>query len=210
MAISKVYGGEITVDPVNHVVAIPNANGSTAGLQLGATIVTASAAELNTLSSSGVSNADLVKLHAVTRTAAQLNKVMASPVSVTGAGALSQASNAGMINVINSAAGIAITLPAATGTGDVYRCIIGTSVTSGSTTITAAGSDKFYGVVLQSKAATTVANYNATGSSSIFTMDGSTKGGLVGDEIVFVDIGSAKWALKAHIQGTGVIASPLS
>lgn len=206
MAISKLYNGEITVDPVNHVVAIANHNGSTRGLKLGSTVVTATAAELNTLASSAVSNADLVKLHAVTKTAAQLND---TAVNVTGAGAITTAS-AHVLTTINSAAGIALTLPAATGTGNVYRFIIGTSITSLTTTITAAGSDKFYGTILQSKAATAVANYNATGSSSIITMDGSTRGGLVGDEIVLVDVGSAKWALKAVIQGTGVIATPLS
>lgn len=180
MAISKLYNGEITVDPVNHVVAVANHNGTTQGLKLGSVLVT--------------------------KTADQLN---GTPVTVTAAGAITTAS-AGTTTIINSAAGRALTLPAATGTGNVYRFIIGVTVTSSATTITAAGSDKYYGVVLQSKAATTIANYNATGSSSVISLNGSTTGGLIGDEIVLVDVGSAKWALKAVIQGTGVIASPLS
>jgi hypothetical protein len=45
----------------------------THALAAGATDVTASAAEVNTLAASGITNADLVKVHALTATAAQIN-----------------------------------------------------------------------------------------------------------------------------------------
>lgn len=225
MARSKIYHNELGVVPASHLVDITNHNGTTQGLQLGSVLVTLTAAqlnrlaalasttltttgaELNELHSGGAVNADFVKLHAITASAVQIDQAagVGGVTAVTGAGALASGTN-----IVNSAAGIALTLPAATGSGKVIKVVVGITVSSSATTITAAGSDKFYGVVLQSKAATAVANYNATGSSSIFTMDGSTKGGLIGDTITLTDVASAKWALQAHIQGTGSITSPLS
>ena len=47
MAISKLYGNTIQVDKDNDLVDIVDHNGSTKGLKLGGTLVTATAAELN-------------------------------------------------------------------------------------------------------------------------------------------------------------------
>ena len=46
-------------------------------------IVVATAAEINTLALSGVTNADLVKLHAVTSTAAEMSKLAGTPAGLT-------------------------------------------------------------------------------------------------------------------------------
>lgn len=46
-------------------------------------IVVSTAAEINTLALSGVTNADLVKLHAVTSTAAELSKLAGTPAGLT-------------------------------------------------------------------------------------------------------------------------------
>lgn len=73
MAISSVYGGNITVDPVNEVVAIPNHDGSAKGLKLGSTLVTATAAELNIMDGVTASAAELNILDGVTSSAAELN-----------------------------------------------------------------------------------------------------------------------------------------
>src|SRR4051812_5449806 len=72
---------------------------------------------------------------------------------------------------LNRAAGIAVTLPAATGTGDRYYLHIGTAVTSNTTTITCAGSDKFGGYVSHATATAGAGLHEAaTGADSVLTM----------------------------------------
>lgn len=217
MANSKIYG-----KPAGPVILFDKSTGAldvtslvlgnTGGTTSNGTAVTATAAEINTLASSSVTNADLVKLHAITATAANINAVAnAAVVSVTGAGALSAASHGGRVTVINSAAGIALTLPAATGTGLVLNLFIGTSVTSLTTTITCAGSDKISGSILQTKSDGTTKSYYANpASTTVITMDGSTKGGVKGDHIKLVDIASGLWALVGQQSATGTVASPLN
>ncbi len=51
----------------------------------------------------------------------------------------------GTIVALNVASGSAVTLPAATGTGNQYTVLVTTTVTSSASTITCAGSDKMYG-----------------------------------------------------------------
>ena len=204
MANKKMYGDTIEFDQVNKYVVIP----STSKLYIGATDVTtatsalagntSTAAELSTLHSSGITNADLIKVHALTAVA----------TDVTGAGALA----ANSTNAIRSAAGIALTLPAATGSGNIIRCRFVTTVTSGSTTITSAsGSDFYAGTVIQIKIGTGGAYYAMNGTSHrVLTFDGSTKGGLIGDIIDFIDIKANLWSVHSITQATGVVASPVS
>lgn len=52
-------------------------------LAIASTDVTATASEINTLASSGITNADLVKVHAVTATAAEINKLTGTPAGLT-------------------------------------------------------------------------------------------------------------------------------
>lgn len=200
----KMYGGTIEFDQINKAVIIPS--GST--FKISSTALTSTAAELNTLHSSSVSNADLIKLHAITATAAQLNSSSSNNViaSVTGAGALVAGTSA-----INSAAGIALTLPAATGSGAIFRCVIVTTITSLTTTITTNSGDYIAGLVIQEKIGTGPAYYAANGTSHhIITMDGSTKGGIIGDYIELIDVKANLWSLKMVTQATGTVANPIS
>jgi len=149
---------------------------------------------------------------AITASAANINAVAnAAIVSVTSAGALSAASHGGRVTVINSAAGIALTLPAATGSGTVLNLYIGTTITSLTTTITAAGSDKLAGIATQCKTDNTTKTYVATAASTTaMTMDGTTKGGIKGDRIKLVDIASGLWAIEVVQTASGVVASPFN
>lgn len=56
-----------------------------AGLKIGGTAVTSTAAEINTLHGSGIAKADLQKLHGVTATAAEVNKLAGAGENVTAA-----------------------------------------------------------------------------------------------------------------------------
>lgn len=121
--------------------------------------------------------------------------------------ALTQALHAGRIVTIDRAAGVAFTLPEATGTGDTYKLVLGTAMTSGSTTVTAADTTNtdYAGSVLMVDldAATTAyiaQTIQATGDD-IFTMNRTTTGGVnVGlDWVSFTDIKTDLWAVDGAL-----------
>lgn len=122
--------------------------------------------------------------------------------------------HAGKTITINAASGCAVTLAAATGTNDVYRIIIGTTISSNSTTLTCAGSDKLYGIV--ATATTTGGTGNefqdaANGSETVITMNGGTTGGIVGSFIQLRDFATNKWLIEAaQLVGSGSLATSLS
>ncbi len=208
MGYKKLYGDSLEIDQVTKKVNIPGAG----KLNLAGSAVTATAAELNIIASSGATNADLIKLHAVSATAAQINTV-AIPGAVTlAAGAMTAAANGnGKINVHSAAAGVAMTLPLATGSGAMFQIVVRTIVATSSLTFTCAGSDKLVGAIIQSKSATDIINYAANGSSNTtVTLDGSTKGGNVGDHLRFIDVASGLWYVDGYTLATGTVASPIS
>ena len=123
---------------------------------------------------------------------------------------LSAASHAGKVVTINAAAGCAVTLPAATGTGDRYEVFIGTTVTSNTTTFTRAGSDTMFGMIYQlADGGSTLAAYELPGST-IITLDGSTKGGIKGDRFTIIDMATNVLSVIGHTSATGTEATPVT
>lgn len=109
-------------------------------------------------------------------------------------------------------AGVAITPPAATGTGNIYTLVFGASITSNSTTWDAkAGnaSDVLYGW-LQTYKATTFTPYITASNTNLMTFDGSTRGGIKGDWIQFVDVATNIWLVYGFTNQTGTIATPFT
>lgn len=131
------------------------------------------------------------------------------PVNITAAGAITAAVNANHTNTVNSAAGIALTLPAATGTGATYTFFIGTTVTSSATTITASGSDKISGNAYQT-GATGAATAFYIASGTVITLNGTTKGGIKGDKITLIDVGTNLWSVAVFSSITSTAATPFS
>lgn len=130
-------------------------------------------------------------------------------VNITAAGALTAAVNAGVCNTVNSAAGIALTLPAATGTGNTYTLYINTTVTSIGTTIATIGSDKITGNAFQTGATgAATAFYIASGTT--VTLNGTTKGGIKGDIVTFKDTASGLYSVKIEESITSSAATPFS
>lgn len=123
--------------------------------------------------------------------------------------AVTQALHSGKTILINRAAGIAITLPAATGSGAIYKFIVDTAMSGGSTTITATGAHLFGVAWVVSDNSAAVLGYVAAGST-IITMDGSTQGGYKGHLIVIEDCETS--ILNVHMWGkaTGTEATPFS
>jgi hypothetical protein len=157
-----------------------------AGGQMGVE-VTATAAELNILDG-------------VTATAAEINaaadKSLASIFSINGDEVITQAEHAGKICVLNKAAGLAITMPEATGTGDIYTFILGTVLTGGAIVFSVAdltNCDLTGNVVgLDQDFATVGVWFSAVqaGGLDTYTMNRTTTGGVnIGcDWVRFTDI----------------------
>lgn len=170
--------------------------------KIGGTAVTASAAELNILDG-------------VLATAAEINRACDAStrvVALTGNTTLTELEHDGKIIVVNKADGAALTLPAAAGTGTVLRILIGTAITSSATTIKVVGNDVMFGyaIVANDDSATAITEYKTAADTDTITMDGSTKGGLVGDYIELVDFAADKWFVSMRIKATGSEATPFS
>lgn len=114
--------------------------------------------------------------------------------------------------ILDRAAGVAVTLPRATGSGARFEIMVGTTVTSNTTTIKVDNStDVYAGRVLQTAdAADTAAVYDTAATSDTITLNGSTTGGLIGDRFLFTDMKAGFWGLEAFTSATGIEATPLS
>ena len=137
-----------------------------------------------------------------------------TPISATGATlTCTKDVHAGRTIVISAVAGCAVTLPAATGTGSVYRFVIGATITSNTTTIKVANAtDVMSGraFVISDNAAAVLGYATVAASSDTITLDGSTKGGIIGDQIEIIDAIAGTFAVRVFTAGTGTEATPFS
>jgi len=136
-----------------------------------------------------------------------------APVNVTSSTlAVTRATHGGRATTLNRAAGIAVTLPAASGSGTIYEFVIGTSITSNTTTIKVANaSDTMTGsayVISDNSAA--VLGYKTGASDDTVTFNGNTLGGLKGDTVRLVDVAANLYAVQVFSQATGTEATPFS
>lgn len=136
----------------------------------------------------------------------QLVSITSSTATIT-----HEAHGNGRVIAFNLAAGIASTLPLATGSGKKLTVIVATTQT-GDGVISCAGSDTFFGSVihLQDAAATVTIAFEAAAGDNTITLDGSTTGGLKGDKWELIDIAAASWQVVGIGQATGVEATPFS
>lgn len=170
-------------------------------IKIDGTAVTASAAELNIMDG-------------VTATAAELNRaadVSARIVNVTASTlTVAVADHEGKVVTINAAAGCDATLPAATGSGAHYRFFIGTTVTSNDVTFVTTGGDVLCGVIVQANDGGATANVYETSTATTITLNGSTKGGIKGDQFEFIDVATDTWWMHGRVSSTGTEVTPLS
>lgn len=134
-----------------------------------------------------------------------------TPVAVTASTlTVTPAIHAGKTVTIDAAAGCAVTLPAATGTGNKYRFFIGTTITSNTTVFTATGAHIFGNAwVFSDNAAQAVIGWAAGGATTI-TLNGTTTGGIKGDLIELEDVATNKISARVMIQATGTEATPFA
>lgn len=131
------------------------------------------------------------------------------PITLTASATLNNDTH-GLTTVrLSAAAGLTVTMPAATGSGDKYCFKVVTSVTSNSYVIAAAGTDILAGVVA---IATDVAGVTCptTATSDKITMNGGTTGGLAGSSVELEDSASGVWIVTGSLISTSTEATPFS
>lgn len=110
---------------------------------------------------------------------------------------------------LSRAAGITVTLPAATGSNAVYTFETATSVTSNNNVIQVANAtDVLNGIA--SVAGTTGSVFSTLPASDTITMNGSTTGGLIGSHIQVTDLAAGYYLVQASLVGSGTPATPFS
>lgn len=128
------------------------------------------------------------------------------PVTLTAATTLDAENHANRLIILSNSTGFATTLPAATGTGNVYKFLVGTTVSSGTMSIDAAGSDKIAGV----SAAVDTTIFTNAGTAVSIDMNGTTTGGLKGTIITLTDAASALWMAEIFQASSGAEATPFA
>jgi hypothetical protein len=125
---------------------------------------------------------------------------------------LTAATHANKTVVVDSVAPFAFTLPAATGTGDTYEIFINTPCTGTSSTIsTVATAEVMSGVCWgATTSSNAVVGYIATATDNTVSLNGTTKGGVKGDLIVFVDVKTSTWSCQIFSSPTSTTATPFS
>lgn len=136
-------------------------------------------------------------------------------VNVTAASlVVTAAAHGDRVVTLNRATGVAVTLPAFTGSGYKYTFVIMTATSGGSQVFTATGAFLFGGVVQNTDTGASglfgvnVAT-NAGGSTTI-TLDGATQGGRKGDWITIQDIGASQGLVQGMLNASGTEATPFS
>jgi RecA/RadA recombinase len=136
---------------------------------------------------------------------AGLVDVTAATVTITAA------EHAGRTVTLNRAAGIAATLPAATGSGNKYKFVVGTTF-SGAATIKVVGNDTMIGTAtLYADGGATVVGFAAGGTDDTvtFAADNST-GGVAGAMVELQDIKADLWHVNVVSDAAGSEVTPFS
>jgi predicted RecA/RadA family phage recombinase len=124
------------------------------------------------------------------------------------------AKHAGKVVLLDRAAGVTVTLPAASGSGSVYEFIVKTTFSGGSGVIKVANSsDAFIGfsLIVSDDAGAPAKGYIASpASDDTITLNGTTTGGYVGDKVVIRDIAANVFSVEVRGKATGTEATPFS
>jgi hypothetical protein len=152
-----------------------------------------------------------------TATAAEITRVAdvsTRIVTITGDITLTEAAHSDKILLLGEVGGnaaVAVTLPAATGSGARFHFKVSVVNTSGYT-IQVTGDDTMDGHILSLQdAADTVVGWETAATSDTITLNGTTTGGVsIGDWIELVDIAADQWAVTGITTSSGTEATPFS
>jgi hypothetical protein len=160
-------------------------------LQLGSVAVGATAAELN----------------AAADVSARIVNTTATTLAVTAT------EHAGRIVKISSAAAIAVTMPASTGSGNVYAFVLNVAATATAHTIKVAASstDIVAGCTIIAQTDTAQVNgFLTTATDDTITLNGTTQGGAKGCRVELIDIATNTWNCLITSGASGTVATPFS
>jgi hypothetical protein len=134
------------------------------------------------------------------------------PFNHTASATLNRNTHSQVMNTVNAAAGLTLTLPAASGSGDTYQVYIGTTVTSNDVVIRVANaSDTMSGVAMSAAdGGATVVAYETAADTDTITLNGGSKGGVLGDIITLRDVAANKWSVTVIGSATGSEETPFS
>lgn len=134
-----------------------------------------------------------------------------APITITASATLDDRHVGTTVNV-SAAAGLTLTLPAATGTGRQFDIVIHTTVTSNNVIVQVANStDVMQGTATFGQdAADTTVLWETAATSDTITMNGTTKGGVKGDRITLTDVATGFWEVVVIGSATGTEVTPFS
>lgn len=142
------------------------------------------------------------------------NDLDTAPVNCTASTlTVTEATHAGRVITLNLAAGIAVTLPASTGRGAVYRFFVGTTFTGASSIKVANASDSFLGnAVLFNDGGATVSGFSAVANDDTIDLLGTSNstGGLIGEYIEIRDVALNLFSVQLVTDAGGTEATPFS
>lgn len=163
-----------------------------------------------TLKAPAVAGTAVITLPSVSGT---LRNVSLAPIAV-GASLTLTAAQAGTSVLLNTAAGSVATLPAATGSGAVFRFVVTTTATSNAHKILAASSSDFInGIAIgfTGSTAKVFASAAATNHSIQMPVAGTQpSGGFIGDYFEFVDVAANLWNVNSMYQAGTTPTTPFS
>ena len=172
-------------------------------LEIGGTLVTSSAAELNILDG-------------VTATYTEINNACDVSGRLVAAGGTLAVTSAheGKTIMLDRATGSTCTLPAATGSGAVYRFAVKALATSNNHIVKVANAnDVMCGTILavDTDSAGTITGYATAATSDTITLNRSTTGSVtIGEWVEVCDILANKWAVRGVVSNSGDGATPFS
>lgn len=153
---------------------------------------------------------------ALAATAAEINAaadVSTRLVAATAATlAVTVAEHSDKVIMLDRAAGVTATLPAATGSGAVFRFTTKTAVASNNNIIKVADStDVMSGsLTVTDQAGGGCEAFATAATSDTITMNGSTTGGLAGGILTLIDVATNLYAIHGNVVATGTEATPFS
>jgi len=158
-------------------------------------------------------NAELNIMDGVTATAAEIN--LAADISSTSGKvvtiddgtntlALTQALHANKIAYTLDAS-LAITLPEATGTGDVYTVVLGIAATAVTIVTADTSNASMRGMVnaYDFDDESTLPSYPAVAGDDTLTLNGTATGGRIHDNFTFVDVATDVWLVSGQMALSG-------
>lgn len=159
-----------------------------------------------------------INLSTLVATAAELNRSSQLSSREVAAGAatltVTLAAHSDRTILLDQATGVAVTLPAMTGSGAKYRFVCSVATSGGSHVITATAAHLFGSIFMgtDTTAATlfTAVTAENVGGSTVITLDGSTKGGKKGDWFEIEDVAAGIGLVRGHLNASGTEATPFA